>query len=163
MTSKSIPTEGKYVLTKTGRIRQEKDLLKWAKWMETPKRRIAYTDFPKHYVSTIFSGLNFGLDSKKPILFETMTFQKRITRPKPFKDLKSGITIPQQAFQKSLDNLCERYYTQKEALEGHKRICGEVKKLEKKDQEKTKKKSPSNPASRDNNANPIDIDELSQK
>lgn len=126
-----MKTEGKYVLTKSGKVREEKDLLKWAKWMKSPRKRIAYTDFPKHYVSTIFLGLNYGLDAKKPVLFETMTFKKRITRPKPFKDPKTGITIPQQAFQKSIDSLCERYCTQKEAEEGHKRICKEVKKLEK--------------------------------
>lgn len=128
----SIPTDGKYVLTKTGKVRQEKDLLKWAKFMSSGRQRLAYTDFPKHYVSTIFLGLDYGFGEGKPVLWETMAFEKKITRLKTFKDPKTGIEVPQMNFQKSVPDCQNRYYTEKEALAGHKLICEAIKKLQKK-------------------------------
>jgi hypothetical protein len=58
----------------------EKDLLTWAKWMETGERRVAHDSFAEYEISTIFIGLDmqhgrFINPALPPLLFETMVFQ----------------------------------------------------------------------------------------
>jgi len=52
-------------------------------------------------VSTVWLGMDYGFNERKPVIFETMVF------------LKGGY----------MDEYCERYTTKKEALAGHKRIA----------------------------------------
>lgn len=52
-------------------------LMVWARWFETADRRVAFSDFGKVSVSTVFLGLDHSFDftgKSPPILFETMVF-----------------------------------------------------------------------------------------
>lgn len=69
---------GRYVLDGQGNPVPERDLLTWARWMETQTRILKQTDLGIWgFVSTVFLGLDhsffFELHAK-PILWETMIF-----------------------------------------------------------------------------------------
>lgn len=89
-------TTDKYVLEADGSIRQEPDLLAWAKWYETAERQIARDELANGVlVSTVFLGLDHAYHSTPPILFETMIFGGEH------------------------DQFQDRYVTRDEAIEGH--------------------------------------------
>ena len=50
------------------------DLIKWARWFEKGIRRVAQTSKGRITVSTVFLGIDHGLDGNTPLLFETMIF-----------------------------------------------------------------------------------------
>lgn len=98
-------TDGKYILTKDGKVRKSNDLIKWATWFETSgkKRILEQTTTQGVSVSTVFLAMdhsfNWGRQPSVPILWETMIFGS---------DLKF------------FKNYQVRYATREEALEGHK-------------------------------------------
>lgn len=86
-----------YIL-KDGQPVLEPDIVKWAQWFETsgPERTVARTKIGKgKIVSTVFLGVDHGLGSDQPVLYETMVFI-------------GSKSIAQQ-----------RYHTRNQALEGH--------------------------------------------
>lgn len=50
------------------------DVLEWAKWFETANRRVAEDVVNGYVVSTVFLGIDFGMWTVDPMLFETMVF-----------------------------------------------------------------------------------------
>lgn len=50
------------------------DVIEWARWFETAKRRVAETEVGPILVSTVFIGLDHSFGAGPPLLFETMTF-----------------------------------------------------------------------------------------
>jgi len=97
-------SDGHYILDAKGKPVPEPDLLKWARWMETPTRMIAKTkvnvEEGSAEVSTVFLGLDhrFGTEGP-PLVFETMVF--------------GG----------PLDQEQDRYSTKAEALAGHQALA----------------------------------------
>lgn len=84
---------------------------KWAQWFEDVENRIVKQEaVGKYFVSTVFLGIDHSIGGGRPILFETMVFQK------------DGASLGQ-----------DRYCTWGEALTGHKAT---VKKFQKKDKDK---------------------------
>lgn len=111
-----------YILDEKGDIKEEPDLLTWAKWLEENReaRKIAWTNVGGEYnVSTCFLGLdhNFGFPGEnRPILFETMVFEDKESEIDILgKKKKTHKTL-------DLDGMFDRYATREEAMEGHKRI-----------------------------------------
>lgn len=49
------------------------DLVEWSKWFETAERHIALARVGEFWVSTVFLGIDHGLEGA-PLLFETMVF-----------------------------------------------------------------------------------------
>lgn len=83
-----------------------KNLMEWAKWIETADRDVAKTNITDEIlVSTVFLGLDHRFGEGTPLLFETMVF--------------GG----------SLDEQMERYGTWEEAESGHKRWVEKAKKI----------------------------------
>jgi len=62
---------------------RESDLHKWGAWFETGDRVVAKTSLGESDVSTVFLGLDHGLDDGPPILFETLVFGGPAVRPVP--------------------------------------------------------------------------------
>ena len=94
-----------YILDDDGNPVLESDPIKWADWMKTADRKIAREQIGEFtYVSTVFLGIDHGLDSEgRPLLYETMIFG----RPDD-------------------EEYCERYATKEEALRGHRRGIAEA-------------------------------------
>lgn len=105
-----------YILDKNKNVKAINNLLKWATWMETNERNIAFTKFKTKEVSTVFLGLdhNFGLKNE-PILFETMVFSTKLSKFKLFTETFKS--------HKSYDKYTRRYATKAEAIKGHDEIC----------------------------------------
>lgn len=78
------------------------DLLEWAKDFEDPKKKIVRrtTLSNKTLISTVWLGLDHNVFGPKPLIFETMVFSPD----------DHG------------DHDMERYSTEAEAIEGHKRM-----------------------------------------
>ncbi len=72
------------------------------KFNELSYKRIDYTELPNGYVSTVWLGLNHSWEANKILIFESMAF------------LNDG------------GELQERYATEKEAREGHKKMVAEI-------------------------------------
>jgi len=93
----------------------EPNLMKWAKWIENTKNRIIRGENVgrRFWVSTVFLGYdsNFSLRSKRPVLFETMVFSRRMSY-----HTYKGRKFP---YCKSFDDYSQRYHTWKEAIRGH--------------------------------------------
>ncbi len=70
-------TVGTYILD-GHQVVPEPDLLKWAKWFEDiNNRRVAWTEIPGGYVSTVFLGLDHNFSGNgPPLVFETMVFMR---------------------------------------------------------------------------------------
>ena len=85
------------------------DIETWSNFFENPENKIIkQTNIEKKFISTVFLGLDhkFGYEEdKRPILFETMVFNKG-----EWSEL-----------------YCERYHTYDEAVQGHNRIMEKVK------------------------------------
>jgi hypothetical protein len=86
-------------------------LEKWAVEFEDPKkRRVGFTLLPNGYeVSTVFLGLDHNFLGGKPLIFETMVFEKN----------------------ERLDLDMERYSTLDEAKAGHKKMVAKWRKKKK--------------------------------
>ena len=74
------------------------DLIEWATWFEGEDRYLFKTEMDGYFVSTVFLGINHGLDDGAPLLYETMVFSAD-----GFEDM--GLTM--------------RYATYDEASTGH--------------------------------------------
>jgi len=69
-----MKTSGKYILKGHLPV-EEHDLMKWARWFETAKRRVAFTQIKKVDISTVFLGMDYNfIGEGEPVLFETMIF-----------------------------------------------------------------------------------------
>ncbi len=83
------------------RIGKPIDLFKWARLMEdTSYRTLKRTQVSDIIVSTVWLGLNHRFGEGPPLIFETMTFSDR----------------------PNFEQAQERYETEQEALEGHRRM-----------------------------------------
>ena len=85
-------------------------MMVWAKLFENKNYKIIEQTIlqNKKWVSTVWLGLNHNFRPRsKPIIFETMVFSKK------FKTIKKS--------PKELD--IQRYFTLKEAKQGHKEMC----------------------------------------
>jgi hypothetical protein len=79
------------------------DRTKYLEWFSNHlRRRVAKTEKNDIVVSTVFLGLNHGIDAAKPILFETMVFGGKF------------------------DSYAERYSTWEEAERGHENMVNLV-------------------------------------
>lgn len=97
---------GLYVLDGNGNP-QPADTLVWGKWFEEADRRVAVDEIDDVRVSTVFLGIDHNFECVgPPVLWETMAFG-----------------LPDE------DEVCERYTSKADALEGHKRICDQVREL----------------------------------
>lgn len=67
-------------------------------------RRIKQEKIGRYLVSTVWIGLDHGIGSERPLIFETMVFEGEGNQ----------------------ELACERYSTERDALEGHERIAEEV-------------------------------------
>jgi hypothetical protein len=69
---------GHYILDNDGEPREERNLLKWARWFESSAeaRRVARDDLgAAGEVSTVFLGLDHNFsDDPRPVLWESMVF-----------------------------------------------------------------------------------------
>lgn len=133
-----IKLGGGYILQKNGKVKYEKDILKWANWFEKARLdkksgfRVGFTKTKNYHISTVFLALDYSFGGKKPILWETMVFENKLSTQPP---MKIGAHQTKAfKYHKSVDafGLFERYSTRKEAEAGHKKIVGMVKLLEKK-------------------------------
>ena len=97
--------EGMYYVWERGKEPwEERDLIKWAKYMQTSNRQVEKTNIGHVVVSTVFLGINHNYSSRKnapPLLFETLTF-----------DYEPEIQ--------------ERYETERDARLGHDEVVREV-------------------------------------
>lgn len=100
----------RYIILQGGAVVQCKDLITWAEWMENTDRTVARDVIGNKHVSTVFLGIDhsFGAPNARPILFETMLFEKD-----NFSDL-----------------YCARYATFDEAKAGHKAAVEKVRRGE---------------------------------
>ena len=91
---------GLYII-KNGIVIPEPDLLAWGAWYgDSHERFIANTIIGDTEISTVFLGIDRGIGSGAPVLFETMIF--------------GGMQ----------DGYRERYQTIEEARQGHERAVG---------------------------------------
>lgn len=106
----------KWILDDDGNPVSEPDLMKWADWFgdaqKNQLRVVARTDVSNYEVSTVFLALDYSFGGPEPILYETMVFAK---------GAKPGVSTNDDGF-------FDRYSTREEALQGHERIVGLVKK-----------------------------------
>lgn len=74
-------------------------------------RRVAFDDIGPFNISTVFLFINHAHGGGDPVLFETMVFQ-------------NGTEVCEENF-----DLVDRYCTWDEAIDGHKSICNQVRRL----------------------------------
>ena len=99
-----------YILDENGNPVEEKDLMKWAEWIENSReRRVAYDLVGEHEVSTVFLGLDHSFGEGEPLLFETMVFIDDETS--------------------EFHDYCKRYETKEQAVAGHKEVLDKIKEL----------------------------------
>ena len=79
-----------------------RDLLTWARWIETADRQVGYSEQGDVWVSTVFLGLDHSFGSGPPLLFETMAF------------------MGEHGFEQ------DRYSTWEEAEQGHKNMVAKI-------------------------------------
>lgn len=85
-----------YILDEHGEPKAEPDVVTWAKWFESAKRKLAHDEVGSARISTVFLGIDRNMGGAgPPVLYETMVF--------------GG----------DLDQEEERYCTRDEALKGH--------------------------------------------
>lgn len=112
----------------------ETGLLEWAKDIGNFKNKIVRQQrVGRFFVSTVWLGLDhsfcphYGVPCLcPPLIFETMVFDQRAKRVctafwEPFKKYESAPDVYQ-----------DRYSTEAEAIEGHKKVCAQFKKKPKK-------------------------------
>lgn len=115
-------TDGKYILDEEGNVKEENDLLKWAKWFEenNAQRRVANTEVGEYVVSTVFLAMDYSFqDGAPPVLWETMVFKKEPEETEIFgRSVKVRPTV---------DDYFERYTSKEDAVVGHERIIQQIK------------------------------------
>ena len=102
-----------YYILKNKKAHKCKDPIKWARWFENNKNRIVKQDLLSngYWVSTVFLGLDHNFASKsKPLIFETMIFDKLFKTDYPGLDLDM-----------------DRYSTWNQAIKGHKKLLNKYK------------------------------------
>lgn len=86
-----------------------------------------------YWVSTVWLGLDHGWGHGPPLIFETMVFNHTKPKPPPFPsttdmesdEMKEWLEdYPEQTSATDLE--CERYSTESDALEGHRRMVEKV-------------------------------------
>jgi hypothetical protein len=108
------PTEGDcYVPYFDRQGKQLKTIDEWTKLLGDPEyHRIALTRIGPVYVSTIWTGLDFGwCEDIQPTIFETMTFN-RLAKHENKGWARNRMTV--------------RYSTEEEARKGHERIVNQI-------------------------------------
>lgn len=118
-----------YIINNKDEVVVEPDLLKWGRWMEDATRKIQNSETKKYSVSTVFLGIDYSFGIGEPLLFETMVFEKKISKSKA---IEKPVKIRAFEYHKSLDEYTRRYATKAEALKGHEEVLKEVKLMEKK-------------------------------
>lgn len=110
---------------------KEGELLTFSEWAilfeDFGYRRVAETEVGPYWVSTVWLGLDhrFGGDGP-PIIFETMVFSSELSY-KPAREFEHhGKTHVIPAYEYHSDHEQRRYTTEEKALEGHERLCEEV-------------------------------------
>lgn len=85
----------------------ETDLLTWSRWFQNMDggRRVAYDEIFPFEISTVCLGIDHGFWADRPVLYETMVFEKG----------------------SSEDRVCVRYCTRDEAVAGHALMVEHVK------------------------------------
>ena len=92
-----------YILN-NGKVEPCEDINKWSAWMSNANRTIIQTEREGILVSTVFLGVDYGIDSKEnPIIFETMVFN----------DIENNFN----------ESFCERTATIEEAKDVHIKAC----------------------------------------
>lgn len=121
-----------YILNPDGSTKTV-ELLEWAKWMEENRseRIVAQTVVGDYKVSTVFLGLdhNFG-DKGDPILFETMTFENKVSSHTFMGKERKYHKEAEEAGLKPEGEVSGRWRTKSEALAEHKKIVEIVKKAQ---------------------------------
>lgn len=117
-----------WILDDKGKPKQV-DLLEWGKWMQNSgeKRRVGYDKLKKVYVSTVFLGIDYDfMCSGKPILWETMVFENKVSTHKLFgrkvKYHEEYHGTPEKPFPGQT-----RFRSQEEAEEFHKKLVRKLK------------------------------------
>lgn len=99
-------------------------LFEWGKDLDDPKKRIVeHTRVGRFWVSTVWVGLNRNYGGGKPLIFESMVFDKRRAKLWTFngKKIKDMGETKTQVRYSSLDD----------AIAGHAELCREFKKKKK--------------------------------
>lgn len=112
-----------YILDEKGEVKEEKDLMVWAKWFENNReKRLIESDVVGSYrVSTVFLGLDYNFTGTRvPILFETMVFDVEKTEI----ELVGRKSMIYKTL--DLDGMFEQYETRVQAETGHKEIIKNV-------------------------------------
>lgn len=106
-----------YILDDNHKVRRTHKMLEWAKWMEKfGKNRIIKQTLLKNkcWVSTVFLGVDYNWTGKgKPIVFETMVFDKNVVERFRIDDGPVRESIGAELYQ-------TRYTSYEKALRGHK-------------------------------------------
>lgn len=121
-----------YIIDKKGKVKVEKNIIKWARWFENTKLRFTKVTLlgKKWRVSSVFLGLDHRFYGRgKPILWETMVFEQKLSRQKPLKSKLTGRTLGGFKYHKSLEDYTGRHTSKASALKYHNET---VEKLEKK-------------------------------
>lgn len=118
--------DDKWILDENGNPKQVFDLLEWARWFEEAgqKRVLARTEVGPYHVSTVFLGMDYSFswpaDQVTPVLWETMTFENKVSNHTPH---NGGKSFP---FHKEMEdehiNGFGRYRSKEEALADHEAI-----------------------------------------
>ena len=115
----------KYILLPDHTVREEPDLLTWARALEQTDRVVRQEQVGPWRVSTVFLGLDhnwarFRNPELPPLLFETMAFEDKVERPVTFGERTMMVhdSLPIQ----------ERCSTWDEAVAQHERIVDQLRK-----------------------------------
>ncbi len=103
-----MAAHGTYVLDDNDAPVAELDLLTWAEWIGTAKRKVKETTIGSFSIATVFLGLDYSSGEGPPPLWETMVLDKGVFKNSP------------------LDGEMEQYYTRSEAIQGHEMMCKRV-------------------------------------
>lgn len=71
-----LPLKHLFVLDANDVPRPAKSVIEWAEFFETNRRQIALNEIGDMRVSTVFLGVNLNMFGARPILFESMVFDK---------------------------------------------------------------------------------------
>ena len=103
-----------YILN--GKRVEKTNLREWGKFFETRERIIKQETLPNGYwISTVFLGLDHNFSGGRPLLFETMAFKPRFATAK----------IGDKDYNLREEVAMDRYFTYKQAEEGHQKMVDE--------------------------------------
>lgn len=112
-----------YMLDEKGEVVVEKDLMTWARWLESAgtKRQVGENIVGDYTVSTVFLGLDHDFSGTGiPVLWETLVFENKET------EIKVGTRM--RPIRKTLDvgDTFRRYTSKEDALKGHEEVMAYV-------------------------------------